>query len=87
MTTVKLRALTLGLLASTALVSPGFAQYAPPADATPENSDHPVAGAGKNATNVTDGTRREQTADDGQVPDETKISSDIWIAFSAKLNQ
>ena len=36
MTTVKLRALTLGLLASTALVSPAFAQDAAASDATPE---------------------------------------------------
>src|SRR4028119_1364199 len=58
------RALVLGLLASTAMVTPAFAQ-------TEDPSDSPAPGT--NATNVTGETPQEQAAQDGQTVDETEI--------------
>ena len=62
-----LRALTLGLLASTALVTPAFAQNAQPQ--TTGQSPAP----GTNATDVTAPPPRVQQAQDGNVPDQTEI--------------
>jgi outer membrane receptor protein involved in Fe transport len=61
------RALTLGLLASTALANPAFAQNAPPQ--TTGQSPAP----GTNATDVTAPPPRVQQARDGNVPDQTEI--------------
>ena len=55
------RALTLGLLASTALATPAFA--------APAQSPAP----GTNATDVTAPPPKVQQAQDGQVPDQTEI--------------
>jgi iron complex outermembrane receptor protein len=57
-----LQAITLGLLATTALATPAFAQ---------ETSDSPAPGT--NATQVTGETPQEQTARDGLVPDSSEI--------------
>ena len=65
MTTV--RALTLGLLASTALATPALAQSTQPK--TPGQSPAP----GTNATDVTAPPPRVQQAQDGNVPDQTEI--------------
>jgi outer membrane receptor protein involved in Fe transport len=61
------RALTLGLLASTALANPALAQNAPPQ--TTGQSPAP----GTNATDVTAPPPRVQQAQDGNVPDQTEI--------------
>jgi len=55
------RALTLGLLASTALATPAFA--------APTQSPAPNT----NATDVTSPPPQVQKAQDGQVPDQTEI--------------
>ncbi|MFL6731214.1 MAG: TonB-dependent receptor plug domain-containing protein, partial [Sphingomicrobium sp.] len=62
-----LRALTLGLLASTALATPALAQTTPVQ--TPSQSPAP----GTNATDVTAPPPKVQTAEEGQVPDQTEI--------------
>jgi iron complex outermembrane receptor protein len=62
------RAIALGLLASTALAGPAFAQ-----DATPETESTQSPAPETNATNVTGETPAEQVARDGIVPDETEI--------------
>ena len=67
MTARKVSVLTLGLLASTALGTPAFAQTPPVEDTT--QSPAP----GTNATNVTGETPQEQGARDGQVEDPTEI--------------
>jgi iron complex outermembrane recepter protein len=74
MTDGTFRALTLGLLASTALASPAFAQTPPaePVDATPETQTTQSPAPGTNATSVTSSPAVQQ-AQDGQVPDETEI--------------
>jgi outer membrane receptor protein involved in Fe transport len=59
----KFRALTFGLLASTAIGTPALAQTS--------TSDSPAPAT--NATNVTGETPQEQTANDGQVEDATEI--------------
>src|SRR5689334_11259700 len=66
MTTV--RALTLGLLASTALASPALAQNAQPQ--TTGQSPAP----GTNATDVTSPPKRVQVAQEGQVPEQNEIN-------------
>ena len=66
MTARTIRALTFGLLATTAIASPAFAQDVP-ADST--QSPAP----GTNATDVTGETPQEQVANDGQVEDSTEI--------------
>jgi len=58
------RAITLGLLASTAIASPAWAQTEPPAD-----SPAPAT----NATDVTSAPPTTQVAQDGEVPDSTEI--------------
>ncbi|HKP33688.1 MAG TPA: TonB-dependent receptor [Sphingomicrobium sp.] len=63
----KLRALTFGLLASTALATPAFAQ-----DAQPQTTGQSPA-PGTNATDVTAPPPRVQQAQDGNVPDQTEI--------------
>src|SRR3954447_25804748 len=67
MTDRKMRALTLGFLASTALVSPALAQNAQPQ--TTGQSPAP----GTNATDVTAAPPVVQQAQQGQVPDQTEI--------------
>src|SRR4030095_10263219 len=66
MTARSIHALTLGLLASTAIASPAFAQDNPPAST---QSPSP----GTNATDVTGETPKEQTRNDGQTQDSTEI--------------
>jgi iron complex outermembrane receptor protein len=61
------RALTLGLLASTAISTPAFAQ-----DTQPRTTGQSPAPA-TNATDVTAPPPRVQTAQDGNVPDQTEI--------------
>jgi outer membrane receptor protein involved in Fe transport len=63
----KLRALTLGLLASTALASPAWAQ-----DTQPQTTGQSPA-PGTNATDVTAPPPRAQQAQSGVVPDQTEI--------------
>src|SRR3954451_1213520 len=63
----RFRALTLGLLASTALATPAWAQTAQPQ--TTGQSPAP----GTNATDVTSPPPRVQRAQDGVVPDQTEI--------------
>jgi outer membrane receptor protein involved in Fe transport len=63
----KIRALTLGFLASTALATPGWAQTAQPQ--TTGQSPAP----GTNATDVTAPPPKVQQAQAGQVPDQTEI--------------
>ena len=63
----KLRALTLGLLASTALASPAWAQ-----DAQPQTTGQSPA-PGTNATDVTAPPPQVQQAQSGVVPDQTEI--------------
>ena len=67
------RALTLGLLATTALASPAFAQAPAPSDATPSTPTTQSPAPGTNATDVTSPPPAVQTAQDGNVPDETEI--------------
>ena len=67
------RALAFGLLASTALASPGLAQTPSPVDATPETPTTQSPAPGTNATNVTGETPAQQVARDGEVADETEI--------------
>src|SRR6476619_7705567 len=67
MTDRSFRALTLGLLASTAIASPAFAQSTQPQ--TTGQSPTP----GTNATDVTAPPPRVQTAQDGNVPDQTEL--------------
>ena len=73
MTDRSLRALTLALLASTALASPVFAQTPAPTDATPETPTTQSPAPGTNATDVTSPPPVVQQAQDGVVPDETEI--------------
>src|SRR3954465_8072556 len=67
------RALTLGLLATTALGSPAFAQAPAPSDATPGTPTTQSPAPGTNATVVPSPPPRVQVAQDGNVPDETEI--------------
>jgi len=61
------RALSLALLASTALATPAWADKAPP----PATGQSPAPGT--NATDVTSPPKAVQTAQDGQVPDRSEI--------------
>src|SRR5437868_15300549 len=63
----RFRALTLGLLVSTALASPALAQN--PQPRATGQSPAPAT----NATDVTAPPPRVQTAQDGQIPDQTEI--------------
>src|SRR3954467_1752611 len=67
MTDRTFRALTLGLMSSTALAAPAFAQTAQPQ--TTGQSPAP----GTNATDVTAPPKRVQVAQEGNVPDQTEI--------------
>ena len=67
MMTRSLKSVAFGLLASTAIVSPAFAQTQPVEDTT--QSPAP----GTNATDVTGETAQQQVARDGEVPDSTEI--------------
>src|SRR5690348_15491354 len=66
-------ALTLGLLASTALATPAFAQTPPPVDATPSTSTTQSPAPGTNATDVTAPPPKAQKAQEGEVQDQTEI--------------
>ena len=66
-------ALTLGLLASTALASPAFAQTPPPVDATPSTSTTQSTAPGTNATDVTAPPPKVQKKQEGEVQDQTEI--------------
>src|SRR3954469_18753256 len=74
MTDRSFRALTLGLLATTALASPAFAQAPAPSDATPAT---PTTQSPAPATNATDVTSPPEPVKQAQaaagVPDETEI--------------
>ena len=68
------RALTLGLLATTSLASPAFAQAPAPSDATPATPTTQSPAPGTNATDVTsppEPVKQAQAA--AGVPDETEI--------------
>ena len=67
MTARKIRALTFGFLASTAIVAPAFAQTARATD----TSQSPAPGT--NATDVTAPPKAVQVAQDGQTQDSTEI--------------
>jgi outer membrane receptor protein involved in Fe transport len=69
----RFRPLMLGLLATTALASPAFAQTAPPVDATPATPTTQSPAPGTNATDVTAPPVAVQQAQSGRVPDETAI--------------
>jgi outer membrane receptor protein involved in Fe transport len=73
MTTTTIRSITLGLLASTAMATPAFAQSTAPADATPATPTTQSPAPGTNATDVTSPPKAVQVAQSGQVPDETEI--------------
>jgi outer membrane receptor protein involved in Fe transport len=73
MTDRKWGALSLGLLATTALVSPAFAQTPPPVDATPSTPTTQSPAPGTNATDVTAPPPKVQKAREGQAQDETEI--------------
>src|SRR3954449_10160116 len=74
MTNRSVRGLTLGLLATTALASPAFAQAPAPSDATPATPTTQSPAPGTNATDVTsppEPVKQAQAA--AGVPDETEI--------------
>src|SRR3954468_21122961 len=74
MTDRSFRALTLGLLATTALASPAFAQAPAPSDATPATPTTQSPAPGTNATDVTAPPPRVQRAQAAAgIPDETEI--------------
>ena len=73
MTAKGFHAITLGLLASTAMASPAWAQATAPADATPGTPTTQSPAPQTNATDVTSPPPTVQTAQDGQVADETEI--------------
>src|SRR4029078_8863405 len=74
MTDRSVRALTLGLLATSALASPVFAQAPAPSDATPATPTTQSPAPGTNATDVTsppEPVKQAQAA--AGVPDQTEI--------------
>ena len=74
MTDRSLRTLTFGFLASTALVSPAFAQAPTPSDATPATPTTQSPAPGTNATDVTSPPEPVKQAQAARgVPDETEI--------------
>jgi iron complex outermembrane receptor protein len=73
MTDRTFRALTLGLLASTALATPAFAQNVPPDTATQPQTTGQSPAPGTNATDVTAPPPAVQQAQAGQVPDQSEI--------------
>jgi outer membrane receptor protein involved in Fe transport len=73
MTDRRFSALTLGLMATTAMAAPAFAQDVPPAAATQPQTTGQSPAPGTNATDVTGAPPLVQQAQDGEVPDETEI--------------
>jgi iron complex outermembrane receptor protein len=73
MTDRKLRFVALGLLASTTLASPAFAQGPAPVDATPATPTTQSPAPGTNATDVTSQPPQVQVAQQGQVRDPNEI--------------
>jgi iron complex outermembrane receptor protein len=74
MTDRRFRALTLGLLATTAIASPAFAQNVPPGTATQPQTTGQSPAPGTNATDVTAPPKRVQNAQDAAgVPDQSEI--------------
>jgi outer membrane receptor protein involved in Fe transport len=73
MTDRTFRALTLGLLASTALATPAFAQNVPPNTAAQPQTTGQSPAPGTNATDVTAPPPVVQQAQAGQVPDQSEI--------------
>ena len=70
----RLRALTFGLLASSAIATPGFAQNVPPGTATQPQTTGQSPAPGTNATDVTAPPKTVQVAQDAAgVPDQTEI--------------
>jgi iron complex outermembrane receptor protein len=75
MTDRSFRALTLGLLATTALASPAFAQAPAPSDATPATPTTQSPAPNTNATDVTSPPEPVKQAQAARgVPDETEIN-------------
>ncbi len=72
MTDHRFRALTLGLLATTALSTPAFAQNVPPESAAQPQTTGQSPAPGTNATDVTAPPKRAQVAQEGQ-PDMSEI--------------
>src|SRR3954449_6262390 len=74
MTNRSVRGLTLGLLATTALASPAFAQGPAPADATPATPTTQSPAPGTNATDVTSPPEPVKQAQAARgVPDQSEI--------------
>src|SRR6476659_5474985 len=74
MTNRSVRALTLGLLVTTALASPAFAQAPAPSDATPATPTTQSPAPGTNATDVTSPPEPvKQAQADANAPDQTEI--------------
>jgi len=73
MSNAHIRGLALGLLASTFLVSPAFAQNPVPVDATPATPTTQSPAPGTNATDVTSLPPRVQVAQQGQARDPNDI--------------
>jgi outer membrane receptor protein involved in Fe transport len=69
----RLRAITLGLLATTAMATPAFAQNVPPDTATQPQTTGQSPAPGTNATDVTAPPKAVQVAQQGQVPDQSEI--------------
>ena len=70
----RLGAVSLGLLATTALASPAFAQVPPPSDATPATPTTQSPAPATNATDVTSPPEPvKQAQANANVPDETEI--------------
>jgi iron complex outermembrane receptor protein len=69
----KFGAVSLGLLATTALASPAFAQAPVPVDATPATPTTQSPAPATNATDVTSSPRVEQARADAGLPDQTEI--------------
>jgi outer membrane receptor protein involved in Fe transport len=67
------RAIAFGLLASTTLASPAFAQNPAPVDATPGTPTTQSPAPGTNATDVTSQPPKVQVAQQGQVRDPNEI--------------
>jgi outer membrane receptor protein involved in Fe transport len=69
----KHRTLTLGLLATTALATPAFAQAPAPVDATPATPTTQSPAPATNATDVTSSPKVEQARAAAGLPDQTEI--------------
>src|ERR1041385_6677971 len=73
MTDRTIRAITLGLLASTALASPALAQNVPPQTATQPQTTGQSSAPGTNATDVTAPPPKVEQAQAGQSPEPNEI--------------